>query len=210
MDQSGWDRGLIVRFTLQVLQHIDHSLCSTEMVAWARIQVMAGFCRRSLRLGSLLARHSQVPESSSVRRVMPSTLTPLVPQAVLMDTRRLRAPSHSCLKESARLISAYHHWISGVGLPTTSQYSSKASPVSLVSDIGDFTNPAGEEKCIGMAGKERAEEGQSSKKVWKGQGMEKEIKQYQSIYKQKRGWLKANEKEASPSLIGGKRKLMSV
>ncbi|TNN43871.1 hypothetical protein EYF80_045925 [Liparis tanakae] len=76
---------------------------------------------------------------------MPSTLTPLVPYAVLMDTRRLRAPSHSCLKESARLVSAYHHWISGVGLPTTSQYSSKVSPVSLVSDIGDFTNPAGEE-----------------------------------------------------------------
>ncbi|TNN43870.1 hypothetical protein EYF80_045924 [Liparis tanakae] len=35
-----------------------HSLCSTKMVAWARIQVVAGFCRRSLRLGSLLARHS--------------------------------------------------------------------------------------------------------------------------------------------------------
>ena len=57
-------------------------------------------------------------------------------------TRRFRAPSHSCLKDSARLTSAYHHWISGVGLPTTSQYSSKASPVSLVSDMGDLTNPA--------------------------------------------------------------------
>jgi len=40
------------------------------------------------------------------------------------------------------LTSAYHHWISGVGFPTTSQYSSKASPVSLVSDMGDLTNPA--------------------------------------------------------------------
>lgn len=60
-----------------------------------------------------------------------------------MDTRRFRAPSHSCLKESARLISEYHHWISGVGLPTTSQYSSKVSPVSLVSERGDFTKPAG-------------------------------------------------------------------
>jgi len=29
-----------------------------------------------------------------------------------------------------------------VGLPTTSQYSSKVSPVSLVSDRGDFTKPA--------------------------------------------------------------------
>lgn len=29
-----------------------------------------------------------------------------------------------------------------MGLPTTSQYSSKASPVSLVSDMGDLTNPA--------------------------------------------------------------------
>lgn len=107
--------GICSLLTIQILWDIDHSLCSTEMVAWARIQVMAGFCRRSLRLGSLLARHSQVPESSSVRRVIPSTLTPLVPQAVLIDTRRLRAPSHSCLKESARLTSAYHHWISGVG-----------------------------------------------------------------------------------------------
>lgn len=133
--------------TVQVLQDIDHSLCRTEMVAWARIQVMAGFCRRSLRLGSLLARHSQVPESSIVRRVMPSTLTPLAPQAVLMDTRRLRAPSHSCLNESPRFTSAYHHWISGVGFPTTSQQSSKVSPVSLVSDIGDFTNPAVKGNC---------------------------------------------------------------
>ncbi|TNN81970.1 hypothetical protein EYF80_007616 [Liparis tanakae] len=59
-----------------------------------------------------------------------------------MDTRCLRAPSHSCLKESARLISEYHHWISGVGFPTTSQYSSKVSPVCLVSENGDFTKPA--------------------------------------------------------------------
>lgn len=29
-----------------------------------------------------------------------------------------------------------------MGFPTTSQYSSKASPVSLVSDMGDLTNPA--------------------------------------------------------------------
>lgn len=43
------------------------------------------------------------------------------------------------------MISAYHHWISGVGLPTTSQYSSKVSPVCFVSDIGDFTKPAGKE-----------------------------------------------------------------
>lgn len=63
-----------------------------------------------------------------------------------MVTRRFRAPSHSCLKDSARLTSAYHHWISGVGCPTTSQYSSKASPVSLVSDIGDLTNPARKER----------------------------------------------------------------
>ncbi|CAB1331688.1 unnamed protein product [Coregonus sp. 'balchen'] len=61
---------------------------------------------------------------------------------LMMDSRRLRAPSQSWRKESARLISAYHHWISGVGLPTTSQYSSKVSPVSLVSDRGDFTKPA--------------------------------------------------------------------
>lgn len=33
-----------------------------------------------------------------------------------------------------------------MGLPTTSQYSSKVSPVSFVSDMGDFTNPAGEEE----------------------------------------------------------------
>ena len=55
---SGWDTGSVVCLPPEVLRDIDHSLCSTEMVAWARIQVMAGFCRRSLRLGSLLARHS--------------------------------------------------------------------------------------------------------------------------------------------------------
>lgn len=37
--------------------HAD-SLCSTVIVAWARIQVDAGFWCRSLRRGSLLARHS--------------------------------------------------------------------------------------------------------------------------------------------------------
>lgn len=77
-----------------------------------------------------------------MRRDTPNTLAALLPYAVLMDTRRFRAPSHSCLKESTRLISEYHHWISGVGFPTTSQYSSKVSPVSLVSDRGDFTKPA--------------------------------------------------------------------
>lgn len=123
--------------------YTDHSLCSTATVAWARIQVVAGFCWRSFRLGSLLALHSYVPESSSVRLDTPSTLTEFTPYAVLIDTRRLRAPSHSCLKESARLSSEYHHWISGVGLPTTSQYSSKVSPVSWVLDKGDFTKPAG-------------------------------------------------------------------
>lgn len=42
-------------------------------------------------------------------------------------------------------------------MPTTSQYSSKVSPVSFVSDIGDFTNPAGEGKRVGVAGKEKKE-----------------------------------------------------
>lgn len=55
------------------------SLCKTLTVAWARIQVMDGFCLKSFRRASLLARHSYVPESSSVRRVILSTLTPFVP-----------------------------------------------------------------------------------------------------------------------------------
>ncbi len=77
-----------------------------------------------------------------VTRVMANTLTPLTPYAVLMDTRCLRAPSHNWKKLSALFTSANHHWISGVGFPTTSQYSSNVSPVSLVSERGDFTNPA--------------------------------------------------------------------
>lgn len=35
-----------------------NSLCNTVTVAWARIQVVDGFWRKSLRRGSLLALHS--------------------------------------------------------------------------------------------------------------------------------------------------------
>lgn len=133
-----------------VIYYSDHSLCNTVTVACALIQVVAGFWCRSFLLGSLLARHSYVPASSRPRRVTPKTLTPLAPYAVLMETRCLWAPSQSWRKESARLISAYHHWTSGVGLPTTSQYNSKVSPVSLVSDRGDFTKPAVEYRSSGV------------------------------------------------------------
>lgn len=84
---------------------------------------------------------------------MANTLTPLTPYAVLMDTRCLRAPSHNWKKLSALFTSAYHHWISGVGFPTTSQYSSNVSPVSLVSERGDFTNPAEGRHRGGKTGK---------------------------------------------------------
>lgn len=49
-----------------------------------------------------------------------------------------------------------------MGLPTTSQYSSKASPVSLVSDMGDLTNPArgrgSRNAMIGQSEKEKKKE----------------------------------------------------
>lgn len=50
MLMQGWGWGCLF--------YTDHSLCSTVIVAWARIQVVAGFWWRSFRRGSLLALHS--------------------------------------------------------------------------------------------------------------------------------------------------------
>lgn len=109
-----------------------------------------------------------------VARVTDNTLTPLTPYAVLMDTRCLRAPSHNWKKLSALFTSAYHHWISGVGFPTISQYSSKVSPVSLVSERGDFTNPAEGRHRDGKTGKTwEIKRWEEKKGQWKGSGWKK-------------------------------------
>lgn len=120
-----------------------HSLSMTIMFACERIHLILGVFFRSLRSGSLEARHSYVPVSSRLRLRRWMVLAACAMYVAFIWTRSLLAPSNSWVNVSLDSSpSTNHHCSSGMGFPITSQCSSTLSSISFIWERGDFIKPA--------------------------------------------------------------------